>query len=133
MGQKVQLIVMDEAGNPITQMITVGVQLRVTPHVNSDRTITLDLHPEVSDLAAEGTVQGGVVINTSEADTRVLLNDGETAVIGGMISTRDTELYRGVPLLRSIPLLGKLFQSSSTSKRKRELLIFVTPKIMSMD
>ena len=132
-GQKIQLIVMDEAGNPITQLITVGIELRVTPHVNSDRTITLDLHPEVSDLAAEATVQGGVVINTSEADTRVLVNDGETAVIGGLISSRDTELNRGVPILKDIPLLGHLFQSSSTVQRKRELLIFVTPKIMSMD
>jgi type IV pilus assembly protein PilQ len=132
-GQKIQLIVMDEAGNPITQLITVGVQLRVTPHVNSDRTITLDLHPEVSDLAAEATVQGGVVINTSEADTRVLVNDGETAVIGGLISSRDTELNRGVPFLNRLPVLGNLFKSTSTVTRKRELLIFVTPKIMSMD
>lgn len=132
-GQKIQLIVMDEAGNPITQLITVGIQLKVVPHVNSDRTITLDLHPEVSDLAAEGTVQGGVIINTSEADTRVLVTDGETAVIGGLISTRETELNRGVPLLRSIPWVGRLFQSSSTVSRKRELLIFVTPKIMSMN
>jgi type IV pilus assembly protein PilQ len=132
-GQKIQLIVMDEAGNPITQLITVGIQLKVTPHVNSDRTITLDLHPEVSDLAAEGTVQGGVIINTNEADTRVLVTDGETAVIGGLISTRETELNRGVPVLRSIPFLGRLFQSTSTVSSKRELLIFVTPKIMSMD
>jgi len=132
-GQKIQLIVMDEAGNPITQLITVGIQLKVTPHVNSDRTITLDMHPEVSDLAAEATVQGGVVINTSEADTRVLVDDGETAVIGGLISTRDTELNRGVPVLSNIPVLGNLFKSSSTVTRKRELLIFVTPKIMSMD
>jgi type IV pilus assembly protein PilQ len=132
-GQKIQLIVMDEAGNPITQLITVGIQLKVTPHVNSDRTITLDMHPEVSDLAAEATVQGGVVINTSEADTRVLVNDGETAVIGGLISTRDTVLNRGVPFLQKIPILGTLFRSSSTVARKRELLIFVTPKIMSMD
>jgi type IV pilus assembly protein PilQ len=132
-GQKIQLIVMDEAGNPITQLITVGIQLKVIPHVNSDRTITLDLHPEVSDLAAEGTVQGGVIINTNEADTRVLVTDGETAVIGGLISTRDTELNRGVPFLRSIPFVGRLFESSSTVSRKRELLIFVTPKIMSMD
>lgn len=131
-GQKIQLIVMDEAGNPITQLITVGIQLKVVPHVNSDRTITLDLHPEVSDLAAEGTVQGGVIINTNEADTRVLVTDGETAVIGGLISTRETELNRGVPFLRSIPGLGRLFESSSTVSRKRELLIFVTPKIMSL-
>jgi type IV pilus assembly protein PilQ len=132
-GQKIQLIVMDEAGNPITQLITVGIQLKVIPHVNSDRTITLDLHPEVSDLAAEGTVQGGVIINTNEADTRVLVTDGETAVIGGLISTKETELNRGVPLLRSIPILGRLFESSSSVSSKRELLIFVTPKIMSMD
>ena len=85
-GQEIPLIVSDEAGNPITELKKIGVILRVTPHVNSDGTITMDLHPELSDLASEATVQGGVIINLQEADTRVVVKDGETAVIGGLIS-----------------------------------------------
>jgi type IV pilus assembly protein PilQ len=130
-GKKIPLIVTDQAGNPITQLTTVGIQMRVTPHVNS-RTgeITMDLHPEVSDLSAQATVQGGVIIVTSEADTRVMVQDGETAVIGGLIRTNDSFYTTGVPVLRDIPLIGRAFGSKSKVSENRELLIFVTPTIV---
>jgi len=67
------------------------------------------------------------------ADTRVMVNDGETAVIGGLIRSNETETNRGVPILMDIPLLGNLFRSTSTTKAKRELLIFVTPKILGVE
>jgi type II secretory pathway component GspD/PulD (secretin) len=85
-GKEIPLIVSDEAGNPITELKKIGVILRCTPHVNSDGTITMDLHPELSDLSSQATVQGGVIITLQEADTRVVVRDGETAVIGGLIS-----------------------------------------------
>ncbi|MDI6807504.1 MAG: secretin N-terminal domain-containing protein [Candidatus Eisenbacteria bacterium] len=132
-GKKIPLIVSDIAGNPITQLTTIGIQLLVRPHIISDGRITMDLHPEVSDLSAQATVQGGVIINTSEADTRVTVLDGETAVIGGLTRTNESVLKRRVPLLARIPLLGRLFGSSSLSKSKRELVIFVTPKIIEPD
>jgi len=128
-GQKIPLIVQDVAGNPLSQLQTIGIQLRVTPHITSDRRIVMDLHPEVSDLASQSTVQGGVIINTSEADTRVMVEDGQTAVIGGLIRSNETEVRRGVPLLKDIPLLGVLFRSNATAQSNRELLIFVTPRI----
>jgi type IV pilus assembly protein PilQ len=129
-GKKIPLIVLDEAGNAVTQLITIGITLRVTPHINDNNRITLDMHPEVSDLAAQATVQGGVIINTSEADTRVMVNNGETAVIGGLIRANDTRLIRGVPVLKDIPLVGSLFRNTSMVQEKRELLIFVTPRII---
>jgi type II secretory pathway component GspD/PulD (secretin) len=103
----------------------------VTPHINDNNRITLDLHPEVSDLSSQATVQGGVIINTSEADTRVMVRNGETAVIGGLIRSNDTSLETGVPILKDIPLLGSFFKNTSTVKEKRELLIFVTPRIIT--
>jgi type II secretory pathway component GspD/PulD (secretin) len=124
------LIVSDEAGNPITELKKIGVILRVTPHVNSDGTITMDLHPELSDLAAQATVQGGVIINLQEADTRVVVRDGETAVIGGLISDIQSTLRSGVPVLKDMPLLGALFRYENKTTRKRELIIFVTPKVV---
>jgi len=130
-GKKVPLIVSDEAGNPITELTTIGIQMTVTPHVNADGQITLDLHPEVSDLAGQATVQGGIIILTSEARTRVMVRDGETVVIGGLIRNNETENVTGVPLLRNLPLLGRFFRSVKTSVEKRELLIFVTPRIVS--
>jgi type IV pilus assembly protein PilQ len=130
-GKKIPLIVSDEAGNPITQLTTVGIQMRVVPHVNSKTgEITMDLHPEVSDLSSQATVQGGIIIVTSEADTRVMVQDGETAVIGGLIRDNDSIYETGVPVLRSLPLFGRLFGSKSKVNEKRELLIFVTPKIV---
>jgi type IV pilus assembly protein PilQ len=130
-GQKIPLIVQDVAGNPLSQLQTIGVLLRVTPHLTADKKIVMDLHPEVSDLSTQSTVQGGVIINTSEADTRVMVDDGQTAVIGGLIRTNEGVVRRGVPYLKDIPLLGLLFSSTNTVNSNRELLIFVTPRIIS--
>jgi type II secretory pathway component GspD/PulD (secretin) len=129
-GQKIPLIILDEAGNPITQLTVIGITLRVVPHINDQNRITLDLHPEVSDLASGATVQGGVIINTSEADTRVMVGNGETAVIGGLIRTNEVRTKTGVPILMNIPLVGSFFSQTGSTKAKRELLIFVTPRII---
>jgi type II secretory pathway component GspD/PulD (secretin) len=129
-GKEIPLIVADEAGNPITELTKIGIMLKVTPHVNADKTITLDMHPEVSDLTDQSTSQGGVIISTSEADTRVVVANGATAVIGGLIKNSDTSDRRGVPVLKDIPILGHLFSSSSKSNNKQELVIFVTPTIV---
>lgn len=130
-GQKIPLIVQDISGNPVSQLQTIGIQLKVTPHLTSDKKVVMDLHPEVSDLSAQSTVQGGVIINTSEADTRVMVDDGQTAVIGGLIRTNESTVRRGVPLLKDMPLIGFLFRSESTVRQNRELIIFVTPRIVT--
>ena len=132
-GQKIPLIVADEAGNAITQLTTIGIMLKVTPHINSEDRITLDVHNEVSDLSSQATVQGGVIINTSESDTRVLVENGETAIIAGLIRKIDSKLDSGIPILMDIPLLGGLFRHSSDTKVSRELVIFVTPTIVTDD
>ena len=129
-GQQIPLIVQDFAGNAVTQLTTIGIKLNVTPHINVGNKITMDVHPEVSDLSSQATVQGGIIINTTMADTRVMVNDGETAVIGGLIRSNESITERGVPVLMDIPLVGMLFKSSSKTKQKRELLIFLTPKII---
>jgi len=130
-GQKIPLIVADAAGNAITQLQTIGIQMLVRPHLNADNKITLDIHPEVSDLSTQATVQGGVIINTSEADTRVMVEDGQTAVIGGLIRDNESVLSSGVPILSRIPLIGNLFKSTSKVKQKRELMILVTPHLVT--
>ncbi len=129
-GKEIPLIVSDEAGNPITELTKIGIMLKVIPHVNSDRTVTLDLHPEVSELQSESTEQGGVIIATSEADTRVVVDDGETAVIGGLIKNVESTVHQGIPFLKDLPILGGLFSSTSTASSKQELVIFVTPTIV---
>lgn len=130
-GQKIPLIVQDVAGNPVSQLQTIGIQLKVTPHLTQDHKIIMDLHPEVSDLSTQSTVQGGIIINTSEADTRVMVDDGQTAVIGGLIRTNESTVRSGVPILKDIPILRYLFSSESTVKQNRELIIFVTPRLIT--
>ena len=130
-GQKIPLIVADEAGNAVVQLTTIGIVLRVTPHINSTDRITLDVHNEVSDLSSQATVQGGVIINTSEADTRVVVNNGETAIIGGLIRKVESHLENGVPVLKDVPVLGGLFKQTSKVDNNRELVIFVTPRIVT--
>lgn len=129
-GQKIPLIVQDVAGNPVSQLQTIGIQLKVTPHLTQDKRIIMDLHPEVSDLSTQSTVQGGVIINTSEADTRVMVDDGQTAVIGGLIRTNESTVRRGIPLLKDLPLVGALFRSDNVTRQNRELIIFVTPRLL---
>ena len=129
-GQQIPLIVQDFAGNAVTQLTTIGIKLNVTPHINVGNKITMDVHPEVSDLSSQATVQGGIIINTTMADTRVMVDDGQTAVIGGLIRSNESVTQRGVPVLMDIPLVGMLFKSNTTVKQKRELLIFLTPKIL---
>lgn len=129
-GQKIPLIVQDIAGNAVQQLTTIGIQLRVTPHITADNMIVLDIHSEVSDLSTQSTVQGGIIINTAEADTRVMVEDGQTAVIGGLIRNNESRVRTGVPILMDIPLIGALFSRTSTIKQKRELVIFVTPRLV---
>ena len=129
-GKKIPLVVADESGNAITELTTIGIKLTVVPHINQDDRITLDLTPEVSDLSAQATVQGGIVIVTSEASTRVIVANGQTAVIGGLIRTNESSVETGVPVLMDIPVLGHLFKNTNKVREERELLIFVTPKII---
>jgi type IV pilus assembly protein PilQ len=132
-GKKIPLVVSDESGNAITELTTIGIKLTVIPHINQDNRVTLDLVPEVSDLSSQATVQGGIVIVTAEASTRVIVNDGQTAVIGGLVRTNDSSVENGIPYLMDVPVLGNLFKTSTDIREQRELIILVTPKIVMPD
>ncbi len=129
-GKKIPISLRDESGNTVTQMYTIGMVLTVTPHINSAQNITMDVKTEISDLDATATILGGVVILTNEATTQIMINDGETAVIGGLLQTKGGKSVKGVPILMNIPVIGALFRSSSSTTAKREILIFLTPNII---
>jgi type IV pilus assembly protein PilQ len=132
-GKKIPITTLDRSGNLITTFYDVAVKLTVTPHINPNKQIMLELTPEVSDLSSEATVSGGIIILTSSVTTKLLVNNGDTAVIGGVIRSKKSSLDRRVPLLHAIPLLGHLFQYSSTSTDNTEIMIFVTPKIIPVE
>ncbi|NIP60477.1 MAG: AMIN domain-containing protein [Gemmatimonadetes bacterium] len=106
-----------------------GVILEVTPHVTADETILLELHAERS--AAElAEAEAGFIFRTQEADSRVLVQDGETVVIGGLTTTEQNETQTGIPLLMDLPLLGRLFRVTRHQTIQQDLIILVTPHIV---
>lgn len=113
--------------------VTVGITLTVTPTINVDGYVTLKISPKVSQpstVAASAGTTGAPAVDTRTAQTTVMVRDGETIVIGGLVQDRESETVAKVPFLGDLPILGFLFRSKSTSRQRQELLVFVTPKIM---
>jgi type IV pilus assembly protein PilQ len=118
-----------QAPRATAQLVETGIKLEVTPHITADRRILLQLQAENSD-ARPVAGEFGVVFDTQEGRTRLLVDDGETAVIGGLTVTRISETRQGIPLLMDIPILGALFRTTSRQEIKQDLLILVTPRIV---
>ncbi|MEI8217739.1 MAG: type IV pilus secretin PilQ, partial [Elusimicrobiota bacterium] len=112
-----------------TNFLDVGIKLTVTPTINSDQKITLNVHPEVSLYVRSDPA--GPVIGTREAITTVIVNNGETVVIGGLITDEDRKSATMVPLLGDLPIIGHLFRQDIKSKDRTELLVFITPQIIN--
>ncbi|MBO6082005.1 MAG: type IV pilus secretin PilQ [Bacteroidales bacterium] len=128
MGDKVSIRVIDDSGESSTQLVETGIKLTVTPHVSGDNRILLDLHPENNSYDYD--TKGEIVISTQEAKTKVVVADGETVVIGGLTRNETQESESGIPFLKDIPLLGNLFKYSRKAVIKKDLVIFVTPRII---
>ncbi len=130
-GLRYPYIKMDEAGNPTTQFEDIDLLLEVTPHVTPDRRISMIINITKKDIGA--LYEAGRSFTTKEASTELLINDGNTVVIGGIIKTTNQFGSQGVPWLSKIPILGWLFKSQSKSRDKEELLIFITPRIVHLE
>ncbi len=114
--------------------IEVGVKLYVTPTVHKDGFVTLKIKPEVSSVTRNVTTSNNntiPVVETSEAETTVVVKDGVTIVIGGLIKDEKINTDSRVPFLGSIPLVGGAFRNKDHLTRKTELVIFLTPRIVS--
>ncbi|MCW5943385.1 MAG: hypothetical protein KIS66_14230 [Fimbriimonadaceae bacterium] len=107
----------------------VGIILLLRPRVNADGDITMRVHPVVSTVSAIDS-QFVPQTSTREAETTVMVKNGETVVIGGLIRDEMSKIVREVPFLSKLPLVGELFKSRSTSSRRSEVLIFITPRIL---
>jgi type IV pilus assembly protein PilQ len=107
-----------------------GIRLTVTPHVTSNRQIAMELHTERSSIQELQAADLGFIFQTQRADNQLLVNDGETAVIGGLTVTQVTNTRSGIPLLSGLPIIGKLFSFSSNTENRRDLIILVTPRII---
>ncbi|MFT4731969.1 MAG: general secretion pathway protein D [Gammaproteobacteria bacterium] len=117
-------------GNPFQQVERqdVGIKLKVTPQINEGDAIQLQIEQEVSSVSGATSVD--ISINKREIKTTVIVDDGGTIVLGGLIDEDVQESISKVPLLGDIPLLGHLFKSTTVSKRKRNLMVFIRPTII---
>lgn len=114
------------------QTVAAALELVVTPHVTADGSIlmAIKMTNNVPDFSQQVGV-GVPPVSTKEAQTEMLVKDGDTAVIGGIFTRNTSESYAQTPFLGSIPILGWLFKSSSESDTRSEMLVFITPRIVN--
>ena len=133
-GQEVPIITGSTTGsnnaNPFQSVDRqeVGIKLKVTPQINEGDAVQLLIEQEVSSVSGATSVD--VIINKREIKTSVIVDDGGTIVLGGLIDDAVQESVSKVPLLGDIPILGNLFKSTSTSVSKRNLMVFIRPTII---
>jgi type IV pilus assembly protein PilQ len=106
-----------------------GIRLTVTPHVTNNRQVLMQLHTERSAIRPLAAADLGFVFAKQKADNQLLVNDGETAVIGGLTVTEVSRIKSGIPLLGNLPIVGKLFSTTTDTENRRDLIILVTPRI----
>lgn len=115
---------------PVYAFKDVKLSLKVTPQVTSDESVLLDL--EINrDVLGEVLSGQPPQVNSRQAKTKVLVKNGQTAVIGGIYQNDNSSSSSGVPLLKDLPILGWLFKSNKESSQRNELLIFLTPRILA--
>jgi general secretion pathway protein D len=125
----------DGARNPFQtiERQSVGVTLKVTPQVNEGDAVVLDIVQEVSSISAQILVASDVITNERKIETKVLANDSDIVVLGGLVKEDIQDSTQGVPLLSSIPLLGRLFRNDVVTVTKSNLLVFIRPTIIRDD
>jgi type IV pilus secretin PilQ/predicted competence protein len=129
--QGAQVPIQTNINNTISvQYVDATLKLEVTPQITSEGTVYLDISVENTQIDKSISVQGNPGLDTQATQTKVLINDGGTVVIGGVVVTNSTTNVDQVPLLGSMPLIGNLFKHTSVSVSTQELMFFVTPRIL---
>jgi type II secretory pathway component GspD/PulD (secretin) len=137
-GDEIPLRVVDASGQvgpngvarATVQFKETGIRLTVTPHVTSTRQVLMSLKTERSQIVPLAAADLGYSIQKQATQNQLLVNDGETSVIGGLTVTTVQKTKSGIPLLSGLPLVGNLFSYSSTDENRRDLIILVTPRIV---
>ena len=122
---------LDADGNTTTEFKDIALELEVTPHVTPDNRISMDLTIKNNEIGA--VINNQISFTTKEATTKLLVNDGDTIIIGGIRKTRNDDSVSGVPGFKDIPLLGWFFKTKGKSDTMEELLIFITPRIYQLE
>ena len=109
-----------------------GITLEVRPFINEEGLVVMDLVQQIQDIVGSQTINGNSVPITTDrsANAKVAVRDGEMIVLGGFIKTKTTTYEDGVPVLRDVPLLGKLFESTRDVDERNELIVLMRPTVL---
>ncbi len=108
----------------------VGITLKIKPLINEGNSVRLDIEQEVSDIAPGNTGASDLITSKRSITTSVMVEDGQVLILGGLMEDSFTDSVTKVPVLGNIPVLGRLFRSTETSKTKKNLMVFIHPSIM---
>jgi general secretion pathway protein D len=111
----------------------IGVTLKITPQINEGDSVTLDVLQEIESISESTTVTSDIVTNKRSIKTKVLVADETILVLGGLISDETSELVNKVPILGDLPLVGTFFRSTTETIKKKNLMVFIHPVIVSSD
>ncbi len=134
LGSELPIPKTDAEGNRTVEWKPIGITLDVKPQITNDKRVFMDIMIEKSSQGQNVQTTEGTMfsVNTSKAQSKVLIADGETTVIGGIFIEDATDGSDSIPGLSKIPILGWLFKNKSKNQNKRELMIFITPRIVVM-
>lgn len=128
-GARIPYVSVSQGGTQV-QFIQATLELSVTPHITAEGTVFLDISLTNNRPDFGQSVQGNPAIQIKEIQTRVLVADGDTAVLGGVYATTESWSQSRVPGFGSIPLIGYLFKNSNKQRSQNEMLVFITPRVV---
>lgn len=108
----------------------VGIRLRARPRITINRDVDLNINLELSSIQPNQTLFGGFIVDRRETTTHLIVKDGQTVVLSGILRSQDSDVKRKVPLLGDIPLIGLAFQSTERTKTNSEIVAFITPVVI---
>ena len=114
------------------QMQKFGITLNVVPFINEEGLVVMEIQQQIQDIVGSQTINGNAVpiVTDRSANAKVAVRDGEMIVLGGFIKTKTTTYEDGVPILRDIPLLGKLFEKTQDIDERNELIVLMRPTVL---
>lgn len=131
-GEKIPYQTVSQDGTQ-TQFMDAFLELTVTPHITPEGTVVMNIHAKKNEADFTRQVLGVPTISIKEIKTQVLVNNNDTLVIGGIFTSDTTKNVESIPGLADIPILGRLFQKKIDLDEKNELLIFITPRIVTLE
>ncbi len=111
----------------------VGINLRVRPRITMNRDVDININLQLASIEPGQTLFGGFIVDRKETTTHLIIRDGQTVVLSGILRTEDNEVKRKVPILGDIPILGIPFNSVERTKTKTELIAFITPYVVGSE